>query len=310
MDMDFFLQIGYWVLAIIAALTFFFGTFFTVPHQTAKIIERFGKFSRVAHSGLNIKIPIIEKIRSSWSLEVIQYNFEAETKTKDNVFIKMAASVQFFTPQDRVFDAYYKLSNFKTQMNAIVMDSIRASVPNIKLDEVFEKKEEIAKTVFSDLTEAMDQYGFTITRVLVTDIEPDAKVKAAMNEINSAQRLRAAAAEKGEADKILIVKAAEAEAESKALQGKGIADQRKAIVDGLRASIKEFQDGVPDSTAQDVMSLVLVTQYFDMLKDLGESSETNTILIPHSPSSVGDIAAQLRDSVFLGGKMDSGKKKA
>jgi regulator of protease activity HflC (stomatin/prohibitin superfamily) len=179
-------------------------------------------------------------------------------------------------------------------------------VPKIKLDDVFEKKDEIANAVKHELAEVMDDFGYGIVKALVTDIDPDHKVKDAMNEINAAQRMRVAAAEKGEADRILKVKSAEAEAQSKALQGKGIADQRKAIVEGLRASVEEFQHGVPGASAQDVMNLVLMTQYFDTLKEVGMASKTNTILIPHSPGHLSELMGQMRTAMITAEAMHLG----
>ena len=184
------------------------------------------------------------------------------------------------------------------QITAFVFDVVRARVPRIKLDDVFEKKDEVADAVKNELSHVMYDFGYAIVKALVTDINPDKKVKAAMNEINAAQRMRVAATEKGEAERILKVKSAEAEAQSKALQGKGIADQRRAIVEGLRESVDEFQKSVPGATAQDVMNLVLMTQYFDTLKEIGASSQTNTILIPHSPGNIADPSAQMRNAMM------------
>src|SRR5262249_269940 len=193
---------------------------------------------------------------------------------------------------------FYKLADPATQITAFVFDVVRARVPQNKLDDVFERKDEIAIAVKGELTQVMDDFGYGIVKALVTDIDPDHKVKEAMNEINAAQRLRVAANEKGEAERILKVKAAQAEAESKALQGKGIADQRKAIVDGLRESVDEFQRSVPGTSAQDVMNLVLMTQYFDTLKEIGATSVSNTILIPHSPGSLTDLTSQMRTAMM------------
>jgi regulator of protease activity HflC (stomatin/prohibitin superfamily) len=184
------------------------------------------------------------------------------------------------------------------QITAFVFDVVRARVPRIKLDDLFEKKDEIADAVKNELSHVMYDFGYGIVKALVTDIDPDHTVKESMNAINAAQRMRVAASEKGEADRILKVKAAEAEAQSKALQGKGIADQRRAIVDGLRESVDEFQRSIPGASAQDVMNLVLMTQYFDTLKEIGAASETNTILIPHSPGNLADLTAQMRTAMI------------
>ncbi|HRC84718.1 MAG TPA: SPFH domain-containing protein [Thermoanaerobaculia bacterium] len=271
---------------------------FIVQQQTGAIVQRLGKFARVAGPGLNLKIPLIETIAGRVNLRVQQLDVEVETKTEDNVFVHVLVSVQYFVLPERIYEAFYQLSDPHLQIRAFVFDVVRARVPRIKLDDVFEKKDEIADAVKSELAEVMDDFGYGIVKALVTDIDPDIKVKEAMNEINAAQRLRVAAAEKGEAERILKVKAAEAEAQSKALQGRGIADQRKAIIEGLRASVEEFKQGVPGATAQDVMNLVLMTQYFDTLKEIGVASKTNTILIPHSPGGLSEVASQIRSAMI------------
>lgn len=282
-----------------------FPFFFTVEQQKAAIIQRFGKFSRVAPAGLNFKTPFTESVAGTVNLRVQQLDVEVETKTQDNVFVKVVVSVQFYVLPEKIFEAFYKLNNAEKQITSFVFDVVRARVPGIKLDDVFEKKDDIADAVRQELTEVMDDFGYGIVKTLVTDIDPDAKVKESMNEINAAQRLRVAAEEKGEAEKILKVKAAQAEAEAKALSGKGIADQRRAIVDGLRESVDEFQRSIPGASSQDVMNIVLMTQYFDMLKELGSSSQNNTILVPHSPGAVTDLAGQIRDSMVAAGQVSA-----
>jgi regulator of protease activity HflC (stomatin/prohibitin superfamily) len=275
-----------------------FGPFFTVQQQSAAIVQRFGRFVRVAYAGLNVKLPFVESVAGRINLRVQQLDVRVETKTEDNVFLQVVVSVQFHVLDDKVYDAFYRLADPHTQMSAFVFDVVRARVPRIKLDDVFEKKDEIADAVKNELSHVMYDFGYGIVKALVTDIEPDHKVKEAMNEINAAQRLRIAATEKGEAERILKVKAAEAEAQSKALQGKGIADQRRAIVEGLRESVDEFQRSVPGASAQDVMNLVLMTQYFDTLKEIGATARSNTILIPHSPGSLTELSAQMRDAMI------------
>ncbi len=271
---------------------------FTVNQQSAAIVQRFGKFTRVAMPGLNFKVPLIDTVAGRMNLRVRQLDVAVETKTEDNVFVKVVVAVQYFVLPEKVYDAFYRLADAENQITAFVFDVVRARVPRISLDDVFEKKDEIAIAVKGELSEVMDDFGYGIVKALVTDIDPDPKVKEAMNAINAAQRMRVAATEKGEAERILKVKSAEAEAQSKALQGKGIADQRKAIVDGLRESVDEFQKSVPGTSAQDVMNLVLMTQYFDTLKEIGASSETNTILIPHSPGSLTDLTNQMRTAMI------------
>ena len=277
--------------------------FFIVQQQTVAVVQRFGKFDRLAEAGLHVKVPFIEKVAGTVNLRVQQLDVEVETKTRDNVFVRVIVSVQYFVLTDKVYDAFYKLDDPVNQIKAFVFDVVRARVPKIKLDDVFEKKDEIAGAVKNELSQVMDDFGYGIVKTLVTDIDPDAKVKEAMNEINAAQRMRAAATEKGEAEKIMQVKAAEADAEAKALSGKGVADQRQAIVEGLRESVDEFQKTVPGTSPQDVMNLILMTQYFDMLKDIGQSSKANTILIPHSPGHVADISSQLRDAIITGNEV-------
>ncbi|MCA9706641.1 MAG: SPFH domain-containing protein [Myxococcales bacterium] len=271
---------------------------FVVGQQTLAVVERFGKFVRIAEPGLNVKIPFVERVAGRPNLRVQQLDVQVETKTKDDVFVHVVVSVQYFIIPEAVYQAFYRLDDAASQIRSFVFDVVRARVPNIEIDDVFRKKDDIADAVKSELALVMGDFGYGIVKALVTDIEPDAKVKAAMNEINAAQRMRLAAAEKGEADKILKVKAAEADADSKALAGRGIADQRKAIVDGLRESVDEFQRSIPGASPQDVMNLVLMTQYFDTLKDVGASSATNTILIPHSPGAMKDLGVQLRDAMI------------
>ena len=241
---------GLFLLFVLFLMFLAFGPFFTVQQQQAAIVQRFGKFMRVAHPGLNFKTPIIETVAGRINLRVQQIDVRVETKTEDNVFVLVVVSVQFTVLQDKVYEAFYKLSDPHTQMSAFIFDVVRARVPRQKLDDVFEKKDEIADAVKNELSHVMYDFGYGIVKALVTDIEPDRKVKEAMNEINAAQRMRIAATEKGEADRILKVKAAEAEAQSKALQGKGIADQRRAIVEGLRESVDEFQKSVPGTSAR------------------------------------------------------------
>lgn len=295
---------------IVAALIIIFSCCFTVTQQTVAYIQRFGRFIRIAHPGLNIKLPFVEQIAGRVSLRVQQLDVRVETKTEDNVFVVVVASVQFVVRSDKLYEAFYKLDNPARQITSFVFDVVRARIPEIKLDEVFSKKDEIADAIKSELTHVMSEFGYGIVKSLVTDIEPDATVKAAMNEINAAQRMRLAAVEKGEAERILAVKAAEAEAQSKALQGKGIAEQRKAIVDGLRDSVTEFQESIPGSSAHDVMNLVLMTQYFDTLKDIGAASQTNTILIPHSPGNLADLSTQIQNAMIVAGQVNNGQKKS
>ena len=282
-------------LAVIAILR---GAFFTVEQRTTVIVQRLGKFVREAGPGIRVKIPFIERVVGRVNLRVQQLDVEIETKTEDNVFVRMVVAVQYYVLPEKVYDAFYKLDNANRQITSFVFDVVRAQVPKIKLDDVFEKKDDIANIVMSELAQVMEGFGYGILKALVTDIDPDAKVKVSMNEINAAQRMRVAATERGEADRILKVKAAEGDAQSKALQGRGIADQRQAIVAGLRDSVDEFRKSVPGTTAKDVMNLVLMTQYFDMLKEIGASSRSNAILIPHSPGNLTSLTEQMRNAMI------------
>lgn len=278
-------------------------TYFTVEQQSAYIVERFGKFARIAQPGLNFKIPFIETISGKVSLRLMQLDVEVETKTLDNVFVHITTSVQFKILPNKIYQAFYTLDDARGQIQSFIFDVVRARVPSIKLDDVFSKKDEIANAVREELHEVMDEFGYDIIKALVTDINPDIKVKNAMNEINEAQRLRIAATERGEAEKIIKVKAAEAEAQSHILQGEGIAGQRKAIIEGLRDSLTEFQKDVNNVETRDVMSLILIAQYFDTLKEMGRSGKMNSIMIPHSPSSIGDLQQQIRDAIISGGQI-------
>ncbi len=287
--------LGIPALVALAALV---STFFTVEQRTTAIVQRLGKFIREAGPGLHVKVPFIDKVIGRINLRVQQLDVKIETKTEDNVFVHVVVAVQYYVLPEKVYDAFYKLDDAGRQITSFVFDVVRARVPKIKLDDVFERKDEIADVVKGELAQVMEGFGYGILKALVTDIDPDPKVKQSMNEINAAQRLRVAATEKGEADRILKVKAAEGDAQSKALQGKGIAEQRKAIVEGLRDSVDEFQRSVPGTTAKDVMNLVLMTQYFDTLKEIGASSQTNTILIPHSPGHLASLAEQMRNAMI------------
>jgi regulator of protease activity HflC (stomatin/prohibitin superfamily) len=290
------------ILAVIAILLLPL-TVFTVSQQTAAVVERFGKFKKIANAGLNIKIPLIDRVSGRLSLRVQQLDVKVETKTKDNVFLFVVVSVQYYVLTEKIVDAFYKLQNAQAQITSYVFDTVRAQVPLISLDDVFVAKDDIASAVKKELDHVMDDFGYGIVGSLVTDIDPDHKVKESMNEINAAQRLRVAAVEQAEADKLRVVKAAEAEAESKALQGEGIAKQRQAIIDGLRESVSGFQKKVNDVSSKEVMDLVMLTQYYDTLKDVGSSSNSNTILIPHGSPAQDEIFSKIRDAVIVGNEV-------
>ena len=289
-----------WGVIGLIALIFFFSTLFTVQQQSVAIIERFGKFLRTAGPGLNVKIPMIDSVVRSVTLRVQQLLVEVDTKTHDNVFVKLLIAVQYRVVPGNEADSFYKLQDHVEQIKSYVLDVVRAKVPNMTLDEVFEKKDDVGQAVKSELDISMKQYGFEIPNALVTDVDPAENVKVAMNEIQTQQRLQVAANAKGEANKILVVKNAEAEAESKRLQGEGIAKQRRAIIDGLSGSIEEFKGKVDGVSSTDVLNLVLLTQYFDTMKEIGVSAGSKVILMPHSPSGMSDIAEQLRAAIITG----------
>jgi regulator of protease activity HflC (stomatin/prohibitin superfamily) len=287
-------------VVLVIVLLVLSGSFFTVPTSQAAVVQRFGKFLRVANAGLNFKSPFVESIAARINLRVQQLDMEIETKTKDNVFVRIPVSIQYHVMSDKVFEAFYKLNDPTQQIQSYVFNVILGHVPKMNLDEAFLQQADIAMAVKTELDTIMAEFGYAITKALVTDIKPDDKVKAAMNDINAAQREQVAATARGEAEKILKVKQAEADAASKALQGEGIANQRKAIITGLQESVEIFQKGVPGATPSDVMSLVMMTQYLDTLKEVGANSRTNTIMMPHSPGGLSAFFQELRNAVVLG----------
>jgi regulator of protease activity HflC (stomatin/prohibitin superfamily) len=294
------------VIVLVIVLWVLLSSFFTVATAEAKVVARFGKFLRVAEPGLNWKVPLIDMVQGRVSLRVEQIKLQMETKTQDNVFVAIPISVQTQVRPDAVYDAFYKLTDPASQIQSYVEQVILGHVPGMTLDEVFANQSSIAAAVKKELDADMTGFGYEIVNVLVTDIIPDDKVKAAMNDINAAQREQVAASARGEAEKILVVKRAEAEAESKALQGHGIANQRKAIIEGLKDSIKEFQSVVAGTSTTEVMQLVLVTQYFDTIKSIGELDKTNTLFLSHSPGAVQDIGQQIMQAMIAAEKAGKG----
>src|SRR5579864_2264637 len=290
-------------LVILFALVVMLGSFFTVETAQVAIVQRLGKFARVAGPGLNWKTPFIEIVVRRMSMKVQQFDVQVETKTQDNVFVQIPVSIQYKVIPDAVEAAFYKLSDPVKQIESMVYNVVLGHVPKMKLDDTFLNQADIASDLRDNLDASMKEYGYSIVKVLISDIVPDQKVKAAMNDINAAQREREATVSRAETNKMLLVKQAEAEAESKRLQGEGIANQRKAIIAGLKDSVEDFAKTVPGSTPQDVMQLVLMTQYFDTLKEIAANDRTNTVLIPHSPSTMGDLFAQLRNAIVTGVEM-------
>ncbi len=272
-------------------------TIYMVRQQTFAIVERWGKFTRVVGPGLHVKVPIMDRVAGKVSIRVQELNVSIKTKTNDNVFVDLLIAVQYFVDgEDKVWDAFYRLTNPQTQMESWIFDNVRAKVPGMILDSVFENKEEIAKEIEVSLSARLSEYGYKLVRALVNDIQPDKGVADAMNEINRQQRLRVAAEHEGEAKKIIVIKEAEADARSKELSGEGIAKQRIAIVAGLRESVKDASDAL-GVNAEGVMTLVLMTQYYDMLTDVGKNSRTNTIMLPHTPGAVGELQKQIIASI-------------
>ena len=278
---------------------------FVVKQQTAGIIERFGKFTSIRQSGLHYRIPLIDKIAGRLSLRILQLDVIVETKTKDDVFVKLKVSVQYKVVKEKVYDAFYKLEYPQDQITSYVFDVVRAVVPKMKLDDVFEKKDEIANAVKGELNDAMINYGYDIIKALVTDIDPDTEVKAAMNRINAAERKKVAAQYEGDAERILIVEKAKAEAESKRLQGQGIADQRREIARGLEESVDVLNKvGI---NSQEASALIVVTQHYDTLQSIGGETNTNLILLPNSPQAgsemLNDMVASFTASNQIGEAM-------
>ncbi len=260
---------------------------FTVKQQTAAIVERFGKFLSIRNSGLHFKIPVFDRISGRINLKIQQLDVLVETKTKDDVFVRLKISVQFQVIKEKVYDAFYKLENPHDQITSYVFDVVRAEVPKMKLDDVFERKDDIAIAVKQELNEAMVNYGYDIIKTLVTDIDPDLQVKEAMNRINAAEREKVAAEYEAEAERIKIVAKARAEAESKRLQGQGIADQRREIARGLEESVDVLNNvGI---NSQEASALIVVTQHYDTLQSIGEETNSNLILLPNSPQAGSDM---------------------
>ena len=291
------------VVFVIFVLGLVFGSFFTVETAQVAIVQRLGKFARVAGPGLNWKTPFIETVVRRMSMKVQQFDVKVETKTQDNVFVQIPVSIQYKVIPDSVEAAFYKLTDPVKQIESMVYNVVLGHVPKMKLDDTFLNQAAIANDLRDSLDGSMKEYGYSIVKVLISDIVPDQKVKAAMNDINAAQREREATVSRAETNKLLLVKQAEAEAESKRLQGEGIANQRKAIISGLKDSVEDFAKTVPGSTPQDVMQLVLMTQYFDTLKDIAANDRTNTVLIPHTPNTLTDLFSQIRNAVITGTEM-------
>ncbi|KAI9112030.1 hypothetical protein K1719_016926 [Acacia pycnantha] len=270
-----------------------------VQQSNIGVVEKWGRFYKLAEPGFHFFNPIAgECLAGLLSTRVSSLDVRVETKTKDNVFVQLLCSIQYRVVNENADDAFYELQNPKEQIQAYVFDVVRAHVPRMNLDELFEQKGEVAKAVLEELGKVMGEYGYSIEQILMVDIIPDKAVRSAMNEINAAQRLQLASVYKGEAEKVLLVKKAEAEAEAKFLGGVGVARQRQAITDGLRENILNFSHKVEGTSAKEIMDLIMITQYFDTIKDLGNSSKNTTVFIPHGPGHVRDISDQIRNGLM------------
>ncbi len=279
---------------------------FTVKQQTAALVERFGKFHSVKDSGIHLKIPIVDKVSGRINLKIQQLDVIVETKTYDDVFVKLKVSVQYKVLPEGIYDAFYKLDDPYEQITSFVFDTVRAEVPKMKLDDVFVRKNDIADAVKNEISDSMEEYGYKIVKALVTDIDPDAAVKHAMNRINASEREKIAAEYEGEAERIRIVAKAKAEAESKRLQGQGIADQRREIARGIEDSVESLNKvGI---NSQEASALIVVTQHYDTLQSMGENTNSNLILLPNSPSSASDMLSTMVTSFAASQQMGESMK--
>ncbi len=305
MGFVFILLLGFVAFVLVAS------AIFIVKQQSAAIVERFGRFQSIRQSGLQLRIPVVDRIAGRLSLKIQQLDVIVETKTKDDVFVKLKVSVQYMVIKDKVYEAFYKLDYPHDQITSYVFDVVRAEVPKMRLDDVFERKDDIAIAVKSELNDAMINYGYDIIKTLVTDIDPDLQVKEAMNRINAAEREKIAAQYEGDAARILIVEKAKAEAESKRLQGQGIADQRREIARGLEESVEVLNKvGI---NSQEASALIVVTQHYDTLQSIGEETNSNLILLPNSPQAGSDMlnnmVASFSASNQIGEAMKASRKK-
>ena len=292
------------IIVIVIAVIVLILSIVIVPQQTMVIIERLGKYNRILGPGLNFKIPIVERVAGKESVRIRQLDVPVETKTQDNVFVNLGVSIQFLAISEKIFDAFYNLTDVNQQITSYVYDVVRAEVPKKKLDELFESKDEIAQTIKTDLSGSMDDFGYSIVNSLITDIDPAPNVKEAMNQINATARLRVAAQNEAEADKIRQVKNAEADAEAKKLQGEGVAQQRAAIIEGFKSSIDDLKKVTgSDVKTQDVMNMVMMVQYFDALRDIGTTGQNNAVLIPYGAGGSNEILQQMTQAMVASDKI-------
>lgn len=279
-----------------------------IPERQSWVIQRLGKFNRIARPGFKLRIPIIESVASKENLKIQQLDVDVETKTNDDVFVILKISVQYRIINNKVYEAFYELDDPHGQIASYIFDEVRAEVPKLPLDDVFAKKDDIAIAVRDNISAQMEQYGYKIVKTLITDINPDELVKASMNKINAATREKEAAVQEAEAEKIRIVKRAEAEADSKRLSGEGIAKQRLEIVRGFKESVEDFQKALQEVDPQEIMQFVLMTQYFDTLTAIGANENNNTVMVPHTPGGMKDFQNQIIQGTFIGEEL--AKKKS
>jgi len=292
---------------IIISIILVFLAAFIVKQQTAVVLERFGKFLGIRSAGLQFKIPLVDRVAARLSLRIQQLDVNVETKTNDDVFVHIKISIQFQILREKVYDAFYKLQNPHEQLTSYIFDLVRAEVPKMILDDVFEKKDDIAQAIQRDLKDAMLKYGYDIVKALVTDIDPDANVKEAMNRINAAEREKIAAQHEGDAQRILIVERAKAEAQSKRLQGKGIADQRREIARGLEESVDTLNKA--GINPQEASALIVITQHYDTLQSIGADTNSNLILLPNNPNAASNMLNDMTASLLAANSIVEANKK-
>jgi len=283
------------ILSILGALGFMAllllnSSIFTIHTQEAGIVERFGKFVRIAQPGLNFKTPFVETLVYREDLAMQLMDVSVVSKTKDDSTVTIPVRVQYYVLPEKVMEAYYKLDDPARQIQAHVENVILSFIPTLSLDETYQQEGKIAEKIKDALTQVMSAFGYAIENALVTKIIPDDAVVRAMNDINAARRDKIANEAKGESQKILKVKEAEAECEAKILSGKGVAGQRQAIIEGFKESVEDFKQAT-GMTAEEVTRMLLMTQYFDMMKEIGANS--NTIMTNSNPGSINDFLDQM-----------------
>ena len=296
------------ILFYVFVTYFILRSIMIIPERQSWVIQRLGKFNRIARPGFKLRIPIIESVASKENLKIQQLDVDVETKTNDDVFVILKISVQYRIINNKVYEAFYELDDPHGQIASYIFDEVRAEVPKLPLDDVFARKDDIAIAVRDNISAQMEQYGYKIVKTLITDINPDELVKASMNKINAATREKEAAVQEAEAEKIRIVKRAEAEADSKRLSGEGIAKQRLEIVRGFKESVEDFQKALQEVDPQEIMQFVLMTQYFDTLTAIGANENNNTVMVPHTPGGMKDFQNQIIQGTFIGEEL--AKKKS